>query len=84
MEKVIEIKNETGLHARPAALFVREATKFNSDITIAAGGKKGNAKSVMSVMSMGITKNTEITLTATGDDEQNALEALEAFIIDQK
>jgi len=80
MERKLIIKNETGLHARPAAMFVKEATQFESNIEIKANGKSGNGKSIMSVMSLGITKDTEITLKAIGQDESEALKALESFI----
>ena len=80
MEKKLIIKNETGLHARPAAMFVREATQFESNIEIEANGKSGNGKSIMSVMSLGITKDTEITLKVKGQDENEAIKALESFI----
>lgn len=80
MEKRIVIKNETGLHARPAAMFVKEANQFESNIEIEANGKSGNGKSIMSIMSLGITKDTEVTLKAKGHDESEAISALESFI----
>ena len=78
-EKVI-ILNETGLHARPASVFVSAATKFKSDLTIQKGEKKANAKSILSVLSLGISKGTEITISADGLDEEEAVSKLVELI----
>ncbi len=72
--------NRSGLHARPAARFVTEARKYKSDITLAANGKTGSGKSVISILSMCITRGTEYTLTINGEDEQAAYEALNTLI----
>ncbi|HOO75943.1 MAG TPA: HPr family phosphocarrier protein [Tepiditoga sp.] len=80
MEKTLVIKNKTGLHARPAALFSQKASSFASDIKIEANGKSINAKSILSVLSLGITQGTEIKLTAEGPDGSQALDALAELI----
>lgn len=72
----VTITNKTGIHARPASMFIGTATKFKSDITIEKNGKKGNAKSMINILGLAITAGTEITITATGEDENQAVDAL--------
>jgi len=74
------VKNKTGLHARPAALFVQAANKFKSEIFIEKEGKKVNAKSIMGVMSLAVSQGTEITISAQGDDAQEAVDNLVELI----
>ena len=62
----VTILNETGLHARPASVFVNTAAKFKSDLTIQKEEKKVNAKSILSVLGLGVTKGTELTISAEG------------------
>ncbi len=76
----ITILNETGLHARPASIFVNTATKFKSNLTIAKGEKQANAKSILSVLGLGISKGTEVTISADGPDEELALCTLAELI----
>jgi phosphocarrier protein len=71
-QKII-VENEEGLHARPAAKFVQTGSKFQSGITILKGQKKANAKSILQVMSLSITKGTEIIVCAEGPDEEQAV-----------
>ena len=78
--KELTIKNEIGLHARPAALFVQNANKFLSDIMIKKAGKTVNAKSIMGVMAMGISKGEMIEIIIDGPDEENAISAIEDLI----
>lgn len=73
VEKTIEITNPSGLHARPAALFVQTAGKFTSNIWIKVDNKKVNAKSIMGLISLAVSKGTEITIVADGEDEELAL-----------
>lgn len=80
VKKTVTVKNKTGLHARPAAMFVKTANKYESNIQIEKSGKKVNAKSIMSVMSLAVRPNTEITIYAEGKDEAKALEELVALI----
>ncbi|MFO7888673.1 MAG: HPr family phosphocarrier protein [Eubacteriales bacterium] len=70
------IKNSIGLHARPAAIFVKKANEFISDIKVLKDNKEANAKSIINVMSLGAIKGSEVSLQAKGDDEDEALEAL--------
>lgn len=74
-EEVI-LTNETGLHARPASLFVKAATKFSSDIKLFKNSKEYNAKSIIGVLSMGAGKGEKILIQAEGDDEKEAVETL--------
>jgi phosphocarrier protein len=76
MEKIVKITNESGLHARPAGLLVKEAAKFKSDIQIKFGEKTANAKSIMAILSLGLQKDSEITLVINGEDEKEALDTL--------
>jgi phosphocarrier protein HPr len=74
------VKNKTGLHARPAALFVQTANKFKSEIFIEKQGKKVNAKSIMGVMSLAVSQGTEIIISAQGEDEKEAVNMLVELI----
>ena len=73
------VKDELGIHARPAGLLVKEAKQFNSNITLACGGKTAPAKGLMGVMGMAVKQGGEVTVTAEGDDEAAAIAALKAF-----
>ena len=80
VKKAVKIKNSTGLHARPAALFVKKAGEFESDINVIFNDKEVNAKSVMGVMSLGASKGKEIVIQAEGEDSQRAVEQLVKFV----
>ena len=67
---------ETGIHARPATLLVQAASKFGSDVNLEYNGKSVNLKSIMGVMSLGVGHNADVTITAEGDDEKDALDAI--------
>jgi len=67
---------ETGIHARPATLLVQAASKFGSDVNLEYNGKSINLKSIMGVMSLGVGQNADVTITAEGDDEKDALDAI--------
>ena len=69
------ITDKDGIHARPAGMLVKEASKFDSEITIEAKGNTANAKKIFSVMSLGV-----ITVTVEGSDEATAMTAMEEFI----
>ena len=77
VQKTFHVTAETGIHARPATLLVQAAGKFNSEINLEYKEKKVNLKSIMGVMSLGIGSGTDITITAEGSDEQDALNAIE-------
>ncbi|NLJ98055.1 MAG: HPr family phosphocarrier protein [Tissierellia bacterium] len=79
VKKVI-LNNESGLHARPAALFVQTANKFISDVYIELDGTKVDGKSIVGVMSLGAFHGEEITLMAKGEDAEEALNELSQLI----
>lgn len=76
----ITVNHQTGLHARPAALFVQVASKFTSRIWVERGSKKVNAKSIMGVMSLSVSKGDEVVLIADGKDEKKALAAITQLV----
>lgn len=78
--KNIQIKLENGLEARPIALLVQEASKYESRIYIQSGDKRVNAKSIMGMMSLGLDNGEALTVSAEGADEQAALEGIEHFL----
>jgi phosphocarrier protein len=71
-----KIIHETGLHARPASLFVKLASSFKSTITVSANGRKANAKSILEVLTLGAGKDCELLIEARGEDEEEALKCL--------
>ncbi len=75
----LTITNEVGLHARPAALFVQEASKFKSEISVRNGDQEVNAKSILGVLTLGADQGCVITVTAEGEDAEAALEAIRAL-----
>jgi len=76
VEKEIVVKNKLGLHARPSALFVRQASKFKSDITLIKDGVEVNGKSIMGLMMLAAEMGSKIIIRANGEDEEKALDAL--------
>lgn len=79
-EAKLVIKNETGLHARPAAMVVSEAGKYKSTLTIKKGEREVNIKSILGLLSLGASKGDEITVKADGPDENEAVEAIVKMI----
>lgn len=73
------IKDELGIHARPAGLLVKEAKKFASECTITKDGKTKKLTQLMMLMSLGVKKNDTVTISAEGEDEDTAIEALKDF-----
>ena len=76
----VTINNEVGLHARPATFFIQEANEFKSGIWVEKDERRVNAKSLLGVLSLGITKGTTITLLADGSDEKEAVAALSELV----
>ena len=74
--KEFHIVAETGIHARPATLLVQTASKFTSEITLEYKGKSVNLKSIMGVMSLGVGQGSDVTITAEGTDEADAIAAI--------
>lgn len=76
IETKFTLKNETGFHARPASIFVKAATSYESDIMILKDEEEYNGKSIMGLLSMGAGKGTEILLRINGNDEVDATKEL--------
>ncbi|HAL63742.1 MAG: HPr family phosphocarrier protein [Firmicutes bacterium] len=74
--KEVEVLNQAGLHARPATFFIQKANEFKSSIWVEKDERKVNAKSLLGVLSLGITKGTTITIIADGVDEEEAVVTL--------
>ena len=79
-EATTTIENAAGIHARPSSIFVQKASSFRSKIQIRAKGKTVDAKSILMIMSMGLSKGTEITICADGPDAKEAVEALKELV----
>jgi phosphocarrier protein HPr len=80
IQKKLTIKNKSGLHARPAALFVQKANGFNSKITLTRDDEKVNGKSIMGILMLGAEYGCEIIIEAEGDDAHAALVELEKIV----
>ena len=76
----VTIQNAVGLHARPATFFIQKANSFKSSIWVEYNERKVNAKSLLGVLSLGIAKGMSVTLSADGQDEELALQGLQALI----
>lgn len=76
IEKIVTIKNRSGLHTRPAATLVKIAAKFKSDFFIIKDGYEINGKSIIGVMTLAAEKGATLTLTLNGEDETAAADAL--------
>ncbi len=76
----VQLQNQVGLHARPATFFIQKANEFKSTIWVEKDERKVNAKSLLGVLSLGITHGTIIGITADGADEKEAVDTLVALI----
>jgi len=76
VSQTFTIINPTGFHVRPTKTFVQLASSFPCKITLHCNGKKGNGKSSLSMLTLGLTTNSEVLLETDGDQEQEALQAL--------
>ncbi|XBG82529.1 phosphocarrier protein HPr [Enterococcus cecorum] len=72
-KKSFNVVADTGIHARPATLLVQTASKFASDINLEYKGKSVNLKSIMGVMSLGVGQGADVTISAEGADEKEAI-----------
>ncbi len=80
MELLLKIKNNEGLHARPAGILAKKAAEFQSNIQIMAGGQLKNAKSIMALMSLGLKKDQEFKLIIDGPDADAASKVLNELV----
>jgi phosphocarrier protein HPr len=78
----LTVQHKVGLHARPAALFVQTAKQFKSDIKVTHGEREANAKSILHVLTLGASQGAVITLSAEGEDADQALADLKALVED--
>ena len=76
----LHIVNKLGIHARPAALFVKTANRFKCDIFVEKDGEKVNGKSIMGLMMLAASKGCCVEISATGPQAEEALEALESLV----
>ncbi len=83
-EKKATVEPEEGLHARPAAEFVKKAKQFTAEITVIKDKKEANAKSPMKIMTLGAKKGDEVVIRAEGDDAEEAVDALVELISENK
>jgi phosphotransferase system HPr (HPr) family protein len=79
-ETLIALPDGVALHARPAAVFVRTAMRFQSHIVVAANGREADAKSILSVLGLGATAGATLRVSAAGEDAAEALDALAACL----
>lgn len=79
--KDIVVQNQVGLHARPATFFIQKANEFRSSIWVEKEDRRANAKSLLGVLSLGVTGGTDIRIIADGQDENEAVEALSNLVI---
>lgn len=84
VKKELIVKNKSGLHARPAALFVQVANKFDARITVRRDAEEVNGKSIMGILMLGAEKDSVIIIEAEGDDAQVALDELEKVITSEE
>ena len=80
LQKEVTIVNKLGLHARPAAMFVRVANKHRAEIWIEKDGEQVNGKSIMGLMMLAAGQGSRIVISAEGADAQNALNELELLV----
>ncbi len=76
LERQIVVRHEMGLHARPAALFVRTAQRFKADIEVECRGHEADGKSILSVLALGVNQGMSFTIRADGPDATEALDAI--------
>jgi phosphocarrier protein HPr len=78
--RCVTLPADVALHARPAAVFVREAAKFGAAVAVRANGKQANARSILEVLALGASGGTELEIEASGDDAVAAVEQLVALV----
>ncbi len=80
IQKSVQIKLESGLEARPIAMLVQVASKYDSSVYIESANKKVNAKSIMGMMGLGLDRDDTVTVIADGKDEEAAVAGIENFL----
>ena len=84
IKKEIQIGNPQGLHARPAAMFVQIASKYNSVVTVEKDSEKVNGKSIMGILTLGAQQNSRVTIEADGEDAEQLVLELEELLTKQE
>lgn len=79
-ETTVKVVNELGLHARPAAEFVKLASRFGSEISVRKEDDPVNGKSILGVLTLAAEQGSSLTIRAEGDDAEDAVSALETFV----
>lgn len=82
-EREIVIKNKQGLHARPAAMFVQIASRYNSNISVRKGNERVNGKSIMGILTLGAEQNSRVVVEAEGEDASEVLEELNKLLTNE-
>ncbi len=82
--RTVTVKNKQGLHARPAALFVQVANKFDSKITVMHDAERVNGKSIMGILMLGAEQGSEIIIVAEGKDAELAVVELERIVTQEE
>lgn len=82
LQQEFEIVNKLGLHARASALFVKTASRFESEVKLAREGIEVNGKSIMGIMMLAASKGTKVRLSTEGSDEDQVMKALGTLILD--
>lgn len=80
VERTVTIGSKSGLHARPAAIFVQNAKGFQCQITLSKNEKKVNAKSILSVLTLGVEQGNQVVLHAEGEDAETAVDKLATLL----
>ena len=80
ISKELTVMSKQGLHARPAALFVQIAEKYDSQVTVKKGNEEVNGKSIMGILMLGAQHQTKLTLVIEGNDAEKAMKDLEDFL----
>jgi phosphocarrier protein HPr len=84
LSRKVEIGNQYGIHARPAAMIVKTASRFRADVTIERDGNRVSGKSIMGLMTLEAGRGSVLRVTASGADGEEALDNLEALIVGRK
>ena len=80
IKEQVKVANETGLHARPASIFVEKANEYQAEVKLIKESQAANAKSIMGIMSLGVNQDTEVTIQAEGEDAEEAVESLVTLV----
>ena len=80
ISKEVTVLNSVGLHARPATYFIQKANSYKSSLWVECGDRRANAKSLLGILSLGITKGTRINIIADGADEEAAVKHIEEYL----